>query len=87
MTDDRKFEPAHQLSEESPLIILHRTQYLEWFAINKEEVLNSKSFDPLAVYLAEKVLSEQAVWEFADQHPDLEITTSRFTPEHACRTC
>ena len=31
--------------------------------------------NPFKIYLAEKVLSEKAVWEFADQHPHIEMAT------------
>ncbi|KAH8100066.1 NAD(P)-binding protein [Cristinia sonorae] len=47
----------------------------EWFPITKEEVLNGKDVDPYTIYIAEKVLSEKAVWEFAEQHPHIELTT------------
>ncbi|TCD63750.1 hypothetical protein EIP91_005001 [Steccherinum ochraceum] len=47
----------------------------EWLPITKEDVLNDKAASPFLVYKAEKVLSERAVWEFADQHPHIELTT------------
>ncbi|KAG6829953.1 hypothetical protein H0H92_002857 [Tricholoma furcatifolium] len=40
----------------------------------KEEVLSGK-YDPLEVYLASKILAEQATWEFAASHPELDLTT------------
>ena len=31
--------------------------------------------DDAIIYVAQKVFSERAVWEFADQHPDIEVAT------------
>ena len=40
----------------------------------------------MTIYVAAKVLEELAVWKFADEHPDIDITTSewpsRFTAEY-----
>ncbi|KAH8100073.1 NAD-P-binding protein [Cristinia sonorae] len=47
----------------------------EWSPITKEEILNKKDADVFTIYIAEKVLSEKAVWEFAEQHPHIELTT------------
>ncbi|THH28736.1 hypothetical protein EUX98_g5432 [Antrodiella citrinella] len=47
----------------------------DWVSINKEEILSNKDVDGFSVYVAEKVLSERAVWEFVDQHPHIELTT------------
>ncbi|KAG6840383.1 hypothetical protein C0991_007044 [Blastosporella zonata] len=40
----------------------------------KEEVLSGK-YDALWVYLASKILAEEAAWEFASSHPELDLTT------------
>ncbi|KAI8982891.1 NAD-P-binding protein [Trametes punicea] len=45
----------------------------DWVDINREEAL--KSNDPFEVYLCEKVLAERALWEFAADHPDIDITS------------
>ncbi|THH28734.1 hypothetical protein EUX98_g5438 [Antrodiella citrinella] len=47
----------------------------DWVSINKEEILSNKDVDGFSVYVAEKVLSERAVWEFVDQHPHIELAT------------
>jgi len=47
----------------------------QWFSITKEEVLSNKDADAMIIYIAEKVLSEQAIWEFVDGHPHVELTT------------
>ncbi|KAI0373137.1 NAD-P-binding protein [Pilatotrama ljubarskyi] len=45
----------------------------EWFEITKEQALASQH--PGLVYVAEKVLAERAVWEFAEKHPSIDVTT------------
>ncbi|THH28933.1 hypothetical protein EUX98_g5257 [Antrodiella citrinella] len=47
----------------------------DWVPITKETVLSNKDTDKMTVYVAEKVLSERAVWEFVDQHPHIELAT------------
>ncbi|TCD70324.1 hypothetical protein EIP91_003953 [Steccherinum ochraceum] len=47
----------------------------QWLPITREDVLNNKDVDGATVYIAEKALSERAVWDFVDQHPHLEVTT------------
>lgn len=62
----------------------------EWTPITKEYVLNNK-VDEGPIYIAQKVYSERAVWEFAEKHPDVEVASSRsflivvFLPAHASR--
>ncbi|TCD63894.1 hypothetical protein EIP91_004803 [Steccherinum ochraceum] len=46
----------------------------QWCEVDKEGILNNKNTDPVTIYIAEKVLSELAVWEFADRHPHIEVT-------------
>ncbi|TCD70325.1 hypothetical protein EIP91_003954 [Steccherinum ochraceum] len=46
----------------------------EWFGITREAAV-SKEADGWVVYAAEKVLAEQAVWDFVDKHPHVEMTT------------
>lgn len=46
----------------------------DWNPATRDEAL-SGSYDSMFVYCAEKTLQERAVWEFADQHPNLNITT------------
>ncbi|KAJ8489631.1 hypothetical protein ONZ51_g2814 [Trametes cubensis] len=45
----------------------------DWIEVSREQALASK--DPGIVYVTEKVLAERAVWEFADTHPHVDITT------------
>lgn len=37
--------------------------------------MNNPNVSPVAIYAAEKTLAEKAVWEFADSHPHVEMTT------------
>ncbi|TCD60318.1 hypothetical protein EIP91_010356 [Steccherinum ochraceum] len=47
----------------------------QWPDTSREEILGDDDADTTAVYTAEKALSERALWEFADQHPHVEITS------------
>ncbi|TCD66399.1 hypothetical protein EIP91_001390 [Steccherinum ochraceum] len=47
----------------------------DWLPITREGVLSIKEPDAGLIYAAEKVLAERAVWEFADQHPHVELTS------------
>ena len=51
--------------------------FIEWLPVTREDVLSNPDVDPLTVYSAEKALSEKAVWEFADAHPHVELTTGK----------
>ncbi|KAI0786731.1 NAD-P-binding protein [Abortiporus biennis] len=44
-----------------------------WPKVSKEEALSGTK-NAFYVYVTQKVLSEQAVWDFAKQHPDLDVT-------------
>ncbi|KAG6846733.1 hypothetical protein H0H93_012192, partial [Arthromyces matolae] len=44
----------------------------DWYPITQEEALKTTGND---AYRAGKTLAEQALWEFADSHPHLEVTT------------
>ncbi|KAF7297489.1 Epimerase domain-containing protein [Mycena indigotica] len=44
-----------------------------WSPITKEYALGSGN--PMLVYVASKKLAEQALWEWADAHPHVEVTT------------
>ncbi|KAI0639042.1 NAD-P-binding protein [Trametes polyzona] len=45
----------------------------DWVAVSREEALTSK--DPNVVYVTEKTLAERAVWELAEKHPHVDVTT------------
>lgn len=60
------------------MVITH-TMWPEWLPVSKEEVLNNKNADTIAIYAVEKVLAERAVWEFAEQHPHIEVTSGELT--------
>ncbi|OSD05863.1 NAD-P-binding protein [Trametes coccinea BRFM310] len=45
----------------------------DWLPTSKEQAL--KSTDDFFVYASEKTLAEQAVWEFAEKHPNIDVTT------------
>ncbi|KAI0371003.1 NAD-P-binding protein [Pilatotrama ljubarskyi] len=49
-----------------------RTLHSDWFEVTREQALESKN--PQLVYAAEKVLAERAVWEFAEAHPNIDVT-------------
>ena len=58
--------------------------YSEWAEVSKEDILSKKPvFEDNAhnneIYITQKTLAEQAVWEFADQHPHVEVTSSQFS--------
>ncbi|KAI9065330.1 NAD-P-binding protein [Trametes sanguinea] len=44
----------------------------DWVETSREKALASN--DPTFVYISEKVLAEQAVWEFAEKHPNIDVT-------------
>lgn len=46
----------------------------DWGRVTREEVLSGEH-NPIWVYLATKILSEQAAWKFADEHPELDLST------------
>ncbi|KAI0351273.1 NAD-P-binding protein [Trametes cingulata] len=43
-----------------------------WYEVTREEALEKR--DPGLVYAAEKTLAERAVWEFAEKHPNIDVT-------------
>ncbi|KAH9891051.1 NAD-P-binding protein [Cubamyces lactineus] len=45
----------------------------DWVDTSREKALASN--DPTFVYVSEKVLAEKAVWDFADKHPKIDVTT------------
>ncbi|KAI0336188.1 NAD-P-binding protein [Cubamyces sp. BRFM 1775] len=45
----------------------------DWVDTSREKALASS--DPTFVYVSEKVLAEQAVWEFAEKHPNIDVTS------------
>ncbi|KAH8114399.1 NAD(P)-binding protein [Phellopilus nigrolimitatus] len=46
----------------------------DWNPATREQVLDGKHH-PLWVYSGAKTISEQEVWKFADEHPEVDITT------------
>ena len=47
---------------------------LDWNPVTKENALHSK--EKGAAYAASKKYAELAVWEWAEAHPDVDVTTS-----------
>lgn len=39
---------------------------------------NLSQNNPMVIYVAEKTLTERAVWEFVDEHPHLEMMTGEY---------
>lgn len=54
---------------------------IDWNPVTKEDALVSGA-SPNVVYAAQKKLSEWAVWEFAANHPHMEISASTTFPKH-----
>ena len=44
-----------------------------WLDISRQEA--EKLTDEFRIYVASKTLAERAVWEFAERHPHVEVTT------------
>ena len=63
----------------------------EWTTVTKEDILHPKNDGEddtrdYKVYIAEKTLAERAVWEFADKHPHVEVTSSELYSAHCTET-
>lgn len=56
------------------LLWLRLTPLSDWNPITREEALKSGSF---GAYTASKTFAERALWEFADEYPELDITTCK----------
>lgn len=50
-------------------------QRLDWNPVTKEEAIASG--DKMAVYSASKKYSELALWEWAKEHPHVEVATGK----------
>ena len=48
---------------------------IDWNPVTKEDVLHSD--DKYVIYAASKKYAELAVWEWAEAHPDVDVTTSK----------
>ncbi len=48
--------------------------HVDWNSVTLEEALDPAA-NPLTVYGAEKTHAEKFAWKFADEHPEVEITT------------
>jgi nucleoside-diphosphate-sugar epimerase len=48
--------------------------FSDWNPITREEALKGSD---MATYAASKTLAEHAVWDFAAQHKELDITTCK----------
>lgn len=59
---------------------------LDWLPTTRESVLSQENPDPLVIYQAQKVLSEQAAWKFAEEHPHIEMATGTFHSLDFCRS-
>jgi len=46
----------------------------DWNPSTREQALDG-THDPFFIYAVEKTLAEHAVWDFADKHPHIEVTT------------
>ena len=50
----------------------------DWNPITREQIL-TETLEPLSTYSGSKTLAEHAVWEFAAEHPDINITVCKYT--------
>lgn len=57
---------------------------LEWAQVSKENIINNSKASNGEIYIAEKTLAELAVWEFADKHPHIDVTSSEFFRSMSC---
>ena len=48
--------------------------FLDWSPVTREEALDGTK-DSFYIYVAEKTLAERALWDFADKHPHIDVTT------------
>ena len=48
----------------------------DWNDVTREKALDPSVKNPFLVYYASKTLAEKAVWESADSHPNIDVTTS-----------
>lgn len=68
------FYPSFQ----SPKLMLSDSQ-IDWNPATTEQVLSGKhNKNPLWLHGAVKSLAEQEIWKFADEHPELDVTTSTY---------
>ena len=48
---------------------------IDWNPVTKEDALHSN--DKIVIYAASKKYAELAVWEWAEAHPHVDVTTSQ----------
>ena len=51
-----------------------RIVLVDWSPVTREEALDGTR-DPFYIYAVEKTLAERALWDFADKHPHIDVTT------------
>lgn len=51
------------------------TLCVDWCPLTEEHVL-APGADAFTVYIVSKTLAEQKLWNFANEHPEIDITTS-----------
>ncbi|KAJ3479149.1 hypothetical protein NLI96_g9264 [Meripilus lineatus] len=56
------------------MVTIFMLSTLDWSPVTREEALDGTK-DNLYIYVAEKTLAERAVWDFAEKHPHIEVTT------------
>ena len=49
--------------------------FQDWNPATKEDVLAGDK-DPFYVYAASKAIAERSLWEWAESHPEIDVTTS-----------
>ena len=60
-----------------PFLSLYSQDNTDWNDVTVEQVLDgSRDSDPIWIYGAVKTIAEQQLWKFADEHPEIDITTS-----------
>jgi hypothetical protein len=52
--------------------------YTAWNSITEEDLKDLDSFPGMFVYMSGKTIAERKLWEIAEKHPDVDLTTSKF---------
>jgi hypothetical protein len=53
------------------------SRWVDWNPITKEEILSG--VDKMGTYSGTKTFAERAVWDFAAEHPDINVTVCKHT--------
>lgn len=54
------------------------TRTTDWGEVTREQAI-AKGDDAYYVYFASKILAERAMWDFAKEHPKLDVSCGQFS--------